>query len=185
MGIHEKLFVCEICQKQFSSKQTLKKHKEEFHVIKDATVFMCNICDLKCSNKRNLVEHMKIHAQQKEVLRCKLCSDEINFKHTRNLRRHYLSVHKVIPEYYLTLRLNPMPELVCDICGEKFGRKDSLDKHKALQLCSTFNCSLCKFSSNNRDELDEHLNVPHIRCEYCDFQTIYQRNLVRHLKKHI
>ena len=114
---------------------------------------------------------------------CSFCYVDVSLKYKKK-RRHYLSVHKVIPEYYLTLRLNPMPELVCDICGEKFGRKDSLDKHKALQLCSTFNCSLCKFSSNDKNEFDNHLEVPHLRCDYCDFQTIYKKNLVRHLKKH-
>ena len=181
MGIHENLFVCDKCDKQFYSKQAIRKHKEEVHVLKPNTVFKCDICNLVLSNGRNLAQHKSIH-ETKEPLKCRLCSEEFN--HSRNLRRHYLCVHKIVPHYYLKIGLNQFKEFKCDICGEQFGRKDNLVKHQALRICLKFTCSLCKFSSKDKEEWLEHAKAQHFICEYCDFQSIYKQNLVRHLKKH-
>ena len=181
MGIHENLFVCDKCDKQFCSKQAIKKHKEEVHVLKPNTVFKCDICNLVLSNGRNLAQHKSIH-EAKEPLKCRLCSEEFN--HSRNLRRHYLSVHKIVPEYYLKIGLNQFKEFKCEICGEQFGRKDNLVKHQTLRICLKFTCSLCNFSSKDKEEWLEHAKAQHYTCDYCDFQSIYKKNLVRHLKKH-
>ena len=182
MGIHEPSFICEMCDKQFSCGQTLKKHTEEFHKEEGEAVYKCDICNMEYSNKRNLTDHIKTHTQPKEVLKCRLCSSEKFFRYARTLRRHYLSVHKIIPEYFLKIHSKQIPQHICDICGNVFGRKDILDKHKAK--CPGFSCSLCKFSSKIKSNFEEHQKMQHMKCDYCDFQTIYKRNFIRHINGH-
>ena len=184
MGIHEPTFTCYICNKQLSCGQTLKKHIEEFHNTEESNAaYKCDICKMECSNKRNLTEHIKTYTQPKEILKCRLCSSEKFFQYARNLRRHYLSVHKIIPEYFLKIRSKQVPQYICDNCGNMFGRKDTLDKHKS-KLCSGYTCSLCKFSSKIKSNFEEHQKIFHMKCDYCDFQTIYKRSFIRHLKGH-
>ena len=99
LGIHLDLFMCKLCQKQFACKQTLEKHNEEFHIEKEETNYTCTVCGVKCSNARNLSAHEKTHQELSESNRCDLCPDNLCFKQGRNLRRHYLSVHKIVPSY--------------------------------------------------------------------------------------
>ena len=59
LGVHIETFMCEICDKQFARKETLKKHTEDFHVEKEVIDFSCTVCDVKLSNKRYLIAHGK------------------------------------------------------------------------------------------------------------------------------
>ena len=67
MGIHEPSFICEMCDKQFSCGQTLKKHTEEFHKEEGETVYKFDICNMEYSNKSNFTEHIKTHTHPKEI----------------------------------------------------------------------------------------------------------------------
>ena len=182
LGIHLELFICKLCEKQFACKQTLKKHNEEFHVEKETADYKCKVCDVRCSNARNLSAHEKTHQVGTDSNKCDLCTANMYFKHERSLRRHYLSVHKVVASYYLRPDLK-VDDNTCDICGKSFGRKDNLKRHKSSNSCSILSCSYCTFFAKNEAELRTHSNISHLKCQYCNFQTIHKRNLVRHVKK--
>ena len=114
---------------------------------------------------RNLSAHKKTHEAPSETNKCTLCPGDLTFKHARNLRRHYLNVHKIVPNCYMRPNLALFIRHTCDVCGKEFDRKGRLEKHKEQNSC-----------------MDS--NLPHLTCKYCDFQTIYKRSLIRHLRKH-
>ena len=165
LGVHQNLFKCEPCEKQFACKQTLEKHKEEFHVKKEEMNFTCTVCDVKCSNLRNLSAHKKTHEAPSETFKCALCPRDSTFKQARSLRRHYLNVHKIVPNCYMRPNLDLFIRHTCGVCGKEFDRKGRLEKHKEQKSCL-------------------NLSLLHFNCNYCDFRTIYKRNLLRHLRKH-
>ena len=129
LGVHLNLFKCEPCEKQFACKQTLEKHKEEFHVKKEEMNFPCTICDAKCSNWRNLSAHKKTHEVPSETNKCALCPRDSTFKQERSLRRHYLNVHKIVPNYYMSPNLDLFIRHTCVVCGKEFDRKGCLENH--------------------------------------------------------
>ena len=181
IGVHTELFMCQVCDKPFACNQTLKKHNQEFHEEKEEISFKCRVCDLKCSNERNLLAHEKTHLKSADINKCAMCPGEISFKQARALRRHYLSVHKIVPSHFLRPDLHQAPHHPCNICGKLFGRKDTLEQHKALESCLGFTCSFCKFCSQDELQFKAHMKSPHLKCNYCNFQTIYKRNLRRHV----
>ena len=101
MGMHLDLFICEVCHKHFACKQTLKKHQEESHEESKKTCFTCEACGLQCTNRRNLEAHQKVHNEISEGYECELCPAPTYFKQARNLRRHYVSYHNIVPAIYL------------------------------------------------------------------------------------
>ena len=104
------MFMCGLCDTQFASKETLKKHTEDFHVEKEVIDFSCTVCDVKCSNKRNLAAHEKTHQAPTSNNKCVLCPKGTTFKQARNLRRHYILVHLIVPEFYFK------PNASIDMC---------------------------------------------------------------------
>ena len=184
LGVHEKIFMCDPCDKQFACKQTLKKHTEEFHTEKKMIEFRCTICDVKCSNRRNLLAHEKTHQPPSSINKCVLCHGDLSFKQARNLRRHYISIHMIVPEHYFKRKIDMFFQHTCNICGKKFDRKSRLDKHKENHTCSAFSCLHCKFYTNDECDFTDHLSKTHLSCDYCDFKTIFKWNLRRHVREH-
>ena len=127
--------------------------------------FTCTVCDVKCSNLRNLSAHKKTHEAPSETFKCALCPRDSTFKQARSLRRHYLNVHKIVPNCYMRPNLDLFIRHTCGVCGKEFDRKGRLEKHKEQKSCL-------------------NLSLLHFNCNYCDFRTIYKRNLLRHLRKH-
>ena len=80
LGVHIETFMCEICDKQFARKETLKKHTEDFHVEKEVIDFSCTVCDVKLSNKRNLIAHEKTHKPPSSTNKCVLCPKGTTFR---------------------------------------------------------------------------------------------------------
>ena len=52
-----------MCESKFTSKQTLRRHKEHKH---DGIEYKCDICDFKCSDKSKFSKHkINIHTISK------------------------------------------------------------------------------------------------------------------------
>ena len=132
--------------------------------------------------KLNLIAHEKTHKPPSSTNKCVLCPKGTTFRQARNLRRHYISVHLIVPEFYF--KPNTSIEMffrqTCNICGKKFDRKKRLNTHKENNSCSAFSCLQCTFYTNDEHELEDHLSILHLSCDYCDFKTIYKRNVKKH-----
>ena len=181
IGVHTQSFMCQVCEKPFACGMTLRKHTQEFHDETGDKHFNCKVCNVICSNARNLAAHEMMHLKPEVQHKCVMCPSVMIFKQARALRRHYLSVHKVVPSHFLRPALQGALHHPCNSCGKTFGRKDKLEQHKATQSCLGFKCSFCKFCSQDEFEFKAHLKSPHLKCNHCDFQTIYKRSLLRHV----
>ena len=183
IGIHSEQFKCEDCHKMFACQGTLNRHFEEFHVKTEGTGVTCEICGSKYSNLRNLKDHQMRHKESLVEYRCTLCENETVFRYQRNLRQHYLHVHKIVPSAYL---LNPeelLEKHTCQICSTEFDRKNNLKRHQRQQTCTPYSCCYCKHISKDQESFLVHMSKTHVKCNLCEFQTIYQFNLNKHVKK--
>ena len=175
--------MCEVCDKRFACNNTLRKHTQEFHEEGEAISFDCSVCDVKCSNASNLSAHEKIHSKSEDTNKCAMCPEETIFRQAKALRRHYLSVHQILPSNFLRPDLQDALHHPCNTCGKSFGRKDKLDQHKATKSCLGFTCPLCKFCTQDELKFKAHTQSPHHECSHCKFQTIYKQNLLQHVSR--
>ena len=183
IGVHTEIFMCEVCDKRFACNNTLRKHTQEFHEEGEAISFDCSVCDVKCSNASNLSAHEKIHSKSEDTNKCEMCPEETIFRQAKALRRHYLSVHQILPSNFLRPDLQDALHHPCNTCGKSFGRKDKLDQHKATKSCLGFTCPLCKFCTQDELKFKAHTQSPHHECSHCKFQTIYKQNLLQHVSR--
>ena len=63
-------FVCDICEKQFSQKTNLARHKKAVHGVRS---FNCERCGVAFNRNDALKRHMKKHSQDK-THQCQHCS---------------------------------------------------------------------------------------------------------------
>ena len=98
----------------------------------------------------------------------------------RNLRRHYLSFHGIVSQVYLRLPETPYKVHKCEKCGKLFDRKERLAQHQKVKMCLF--CPNCKFRCNDETSLLDHTNKTHIKCTFCNFQTVHKFNLNKHVK---
>src|SRR5437762_11950222 len=81
---------CEICNKSFYDKSTLKRHYESasVHRTEKSVAFKCEICNKTFSDKSNLTRHVnsKVHEPKVQNNRCELCNK--TFSDCGNLYRH-------------------------------------------------------------------------------------------------
>merc|ERR1712098_477526 len=60
MSQNDSVFVCEQCNKQYSSNASLWKHNKAFH---SDTKYSCEKCNYQTSYKDHLSRHMKLHTK--------------------------------------------------------------------------------------------------------------------------
>ncbi|XP_020916740.1 zinc finger protein OZF, partial [Exaiptasia diaphana] len=77
-----KQFRCDICNKSFSGKQNLEKHKKSVHSEK---IFKCERCGETFNRQDNLKRHEKKHTQEKEF-NCGNC--KLKFYRKDKLKEH-------------------------------------------------------------------------------------------------
>ena len=103
--------ICNICDKQFESKNTLNQHMENVHLLQK--FFSCHLCNRKFAAKVELDNHLKsLHSSKDRTLReeknagfdirnvqseirtwiCDLCGAELRSK--RGMQTHLL-IHQV------------------------------------------------------------------------------------------
>ena len=132
--------------------------------------------------EQNLEAHQKVHNEISEGYECELCPEPTCFKQARNLRRHYVSYHNIVPAIYLQHPRLLLVKHKCDVCDKEFDRKDSLVRHKKMKTCSFLSCDYCKFMCSDKTSFIAHTKILHIKCDHCNFRIIFKRSLVRHIK---
>jgi uncharacterized Zn-finger protein len=94
----------------------LLSHNEAVHSNANLA---CPECDFKAKSESKLLLHISAFHNLKEGLICKECSR--GFKRKKELKRHLDSVHN-------------HKKFECEVCGQRFTRKDSVNRHARIHL---------------------------------------------------
>ncbi|XP_050516037.1 zinc finger protein 260-like [Diabrotica virgifera virgifera] len=118
MRIHteEKPFECEMCAKQFSTKQMLNTH---MRVHTDEKPFEYEICSKQFSIKSNLTVHKQLHTGEKPFV-CEICIKQCS---TKDHLKTHMRVHSTKEfKSHITVRTGETP-FKCEICTKQFSTK--------------------------------------------------------------
>ena len=125
--------ICNVCEKEFSTKQVLDRHVDEQHSGKDP--FKCPDCPKSFVREDNMIIHLAtIHGgKQFMTFSCPDC--EKTFAQQGTLTRHYHDVHKE------KLRF------ACPACPQLFSRRVNLDRH--VQRGKHTFCITCEYCNQD------------------------------------
>ncbi|GFV24549.1 zinc finger protein 26 [Trichonephila clavipes] len=192
----EKIHLCKICNRDFSSNWRLVAHVKKFH----GKTITCNGCD---SNSTNNKDHIKECLQRKHSAnKCDICNKTFDFvsglkKHIRThtqekcfqctvCDKSFAHAH-TLNEHYRT-HTNEKP-FVCETCNTSFSTKSTLTKHYRTHTNEKpFVCKLCNTAFAARHSLERHSRTHkspkfHV-CNVCNKKFKLKCNLVRHAISH-
>ena len=87
----EKNFKCEICEKDFSRKGYLNKHKTRVHT--EDKQFICNVCCSSFTLQHKLNSHISnYHQKGQRKFKCDSCGKSLTSSH--NLKNHIKNIHE-------------------------------------------------------------------------------------------
>lgn len=165
--------LCEICNKRFTCKDSLKTHNTTCHEIGE---FKCGECNRKFPTNVHLRNHkLRRHDEGDEELECPHC--DLLFKNTALVSSHKQNCHSE-PRY-------------CDQCNyscrDATRLKAHVAEHDGVKL---YLCSLCDFSCNRGDVLSTHvklkhsMSAEHFKCVFCSKIYLHPDTLKKHMKLH-
>ena len=129
-----KPFICETCQKAFSTPKGLLRHRT-IHISKT-----CQHC-MKVVDKSNYLRHLKVHSTNK-LLNCSTCLK--SFKRTDDLKRH-------------EERHWPEVSRVCVQCKEIFQTLSAFNNHKkSHKRRIIISCTVCQKNFKNSSSFKKH-----------------------------
>uniref|UniRef100_A0A672Z0C1 Zinc finger protein 423 n=1 Tax=Sphaeramia orbicularis TaxID=375764 RepID=A0A672Z0C1_9TELE len=119
-------YVCESCDKQFSSVDDLQKHLLDMHTF---VLYHCTLCQEVFDSKVSIQVHLAVkHSNEKKLFRCTACAWD--FRKETDLQLHVKHNH---------LGLKPRK---CIFCGETFGTEVELQCHITTHS-KKFTCRFC------------------------------------------
>ena len=87
----KKPFKCEICNKTFSYKSTIKEHKATVH--DGQKPYNCEFCEKKFSSKSNFKKHVVMVHAGKKPLECMFCNKMFSEKRKIDIIYHASNVN--------------------------------------------------------------------------------------------
>ena len=206
-------FECEVCSKQFSSKDVMERHVKTIHQNEEQCL-ECTDCK-KLFTRKDLLEKHELRAHRnKERFLCTSYAD-CNKQFTRKdaLEKHVSAIHSENKESYNCLNSSCQKsfprkdlleiheykvhqELKCDECDIYFRGKNAHYKHvrklhpqglghkKHLVNEENHVCANCMRSFSEKDELEKHIDVAHkVTCDICQIRLL-RKNMNRHKLTH-
>ncbi|KAK4304469.1 hypothetical protein Pmani_023592 [Petrolisthes manimaculis] len=177
---HHKKNKCEICGQPFTTKRALVRHCRVEHqkLPQNITLdpeYKCDKCNKVFNRPSLLHQHLQLHNGVK--LKCSLCDKQ--FSHRRGLRKH---MNSVVHEHML--QTNNMEkdhaydakqklEFMCEYCGIKLPTKITLTKHCRLKhkVGVTWSCPHCDYKTIRNHTLKRHMELHqenrNFMCEIC------------------
>ena len=131
----------------------------------------CDNCPYETKNSTYFRDHMQTHKPQV----CELCGFEAKNQNAQKV--HFARNHKTLS--------------ACDICDYKSKRPYSIQKHKqTVHEGFRIPCDQCEKKFTQHNDLNNHMFSAHgipinknIRCNECDFNTVYRQVMTYHKKK--
>ena len=185
-------FVCNVCGKLFSAKDTLTQHNWAVHTEVESP---CTSCDKTFRSKKKLTYHMRATHVEKEAFHCELKFGETECSYfsssKSNLRRHNKRAHEKAKD------ANPS-KFLCDLCDYSTTLKTNLVRHN--QTCTNSmepnsienSCNLCHKTFSTKKILQKHTKLHNkektctqnstVSCVICKKTFAKKSNLERHQK---
>jgi len=141
-----KQFKCEICDKLFGWKTTLKRHKQSVH--SETRLVKCNQCDKQFKAESILRDHIRRDHENERNFSCLVCAKEF-------YKKSDLKVH---------LRVHTKTKLYsCEKCNKSFTHISHLKRHQKIHIKNPFSCTctICFKHCNNEKDLNAH-SVIHV-----------------------
>ncbi|CAC5372222.1 KRAB [Mytilus coruscus] len=119
---------CEICKKNYKSKQILQKHMKAVH--SETRDYVCDLCGKSFSRSDGLKQHLKTHSTDDSIkVECSLCGKLLSSRTALNV---HMRIHQDAEPY------------ICEVCGKSFRQQSNLRSHKLVHTDeANYNCDKC------------------------------------------
>ncbi|XP_026322655.1 zinc finger protein 782-like [Hyposmocoma kahamanoa] len=190
------VFPCKECDKAFTSKGSLKNHRQRYHPTR---MRECKICGITVIGWMALRNHVASHGDHSFT--CAVCHKV--FKHAHSLAKHRdTHLEKTVsceqcPKKFGTMAQLKMHQKVheraqrgatyqCSYCAKSFYEAYNLSVHERTHRNERpYNCDICNTSYGTNSSLKRHLKVSHstskpFQCSVCHRNFISERIRDRH-----
>ena len=163
-------FACDKCDRAFSDKSNLRRHK---HIHSEEKPFACDKCDKTFAQKGNLESHKRVHSGEKPYC-CDVCDKAF-------AQKAHLEVHKRTH--------SGQKPFACDKCDKAFAYKHSLDFHKRAHTGEKpYHCEFCDKAFADKSGLETHKRThteekPY-SCDVCGEKFAYSSNMHDHQNRY-
>ncbi|XP_027897973.1 zinc finger protein 423 isoform X2 [Xiphophorus couchianus] len=148
-------YVCESCDKQFSSVDDLQKHLLDMHTF---VLYHCTLCQEVFDSKVSIQVHLTVkHSNEKKLFRCTACAWD--FRKEADLQLHVKHNH-LGQRSGLPGGLAGLKPRKCIFCGETFGTEVELQCHITTHS-KKFTCRFCGKAFHAISLLERHLREKH------------------------
>ncbi|KAM9754243.1 zinc finger protein 423 isoform 3-T3 [Menidia menidia] len=148
-------YVCESCDKQFSSVDDLQKHLLDMHTF---VLYHCTLCQEVFDSKVSIQVHLAVkHSNEKKLFRCTACAWD--FRKEADLQLHVKHNH-LGQRPGLPGGLAGLKPRKCIFCGETFGTEVELQCHITTHS-KKFTCRFCGKAFHAVSLLERHLREKH------------------------
>lgn len=133
---------CEICDKDFPSRSSLRVHKSKVHGLVDNSGYKCPMCGVKLKSARTLNYHILIHTGEKPF-QCKICGMTFRAPEQRDSHERKHSGERPFK---------------CRFCGKSFLGYATMYQHQAIHTAEKkHKCDMCPYKTHRPAALRIHL----------------------------
>ena len=171
----ETKFDCSDCDKSFSYKSVLYRHRRSAH---EGVKYQCNLCDYENSRQDHVSIHIKTkHAEHEAKDKMAIFITE---KQPHDFGSESYAEHGVKDKEVET-------KFQCSECDKSFSYKSHLIRHRrSAHEGVKYQCNLCDYENSRQDHVSMHIRAKHqglkYGCNQCDYKATTNGNLTFHVK---
>ena len=163
------VFKCEECDRGFTTRQHLTRHKRTHTGEKP---YSCEVCGRGFADASNLAKHVRTHTGEKPY-NCEVCGKD--FSQSSHLLKHKRT-HTGEKPYS------------CEVCGKGFANKSNITLHMRTHTGEKpYGCDVCEKAFKFKHHLSNHA-LTHtgqkFLCPDCGAGYVYRSGLGRHIRQH-